>query len=465
MKAFHSIQWRIQLWHGLLLAAVLVGFGFTAWRLQWANQIRRTDQDLQQRISVLANLRRSAASTPSDFAEPPPFIPSPAQNPNFFEEKQGRVFYCVIWTPDSSELVRSHTAPSNVPRPNEEKRAIGARMRGSMRECFHFSPRGDCFLVGIDIHNELADLRRFAWLLAGIGALVLMSGLAGGRWISNHALRPISDISAAAEKISNGNLAQRINTTNTESELGQLARVLNSTFARLETAFNQQARFTADAAHELRTPVAVMLTHCQNGLASECSNPEHREAFEASHRAAQRMRRLTESLLQLARLDSGATTAATTLCELDHITRDVLELLRPLAKEQGVCVQAQFESVRCEGDAEQLAQVVSNLVNNAICYNRLGGNVQVTVCAQGQAAVLKVTDTGQGIGAEHLPHLFERFYRVDKSRSNRSGHTGLGLAIVKAIIEAHNGEIQVTSELGKGSTFTVRIPPTPAFPK
>jgi two-component system, OmpR family, sensor kinase len=461
MKFLRSIRWRLQLWHGLLLALVLACFGFTAWRLQLGNQLRRTDEALQQRVSILTAIRRAAnpaGNGPPDRFGPPPFPKLSANDASLFEERAGKSFYFVVWSPDGFEVARSHSAPAKVSHPERQPGPMAARLRGTLREFYSYTPPGECFLAGVDIRDELGDLRRFAWLLAGIGSLVLLSAWAGGWWISGRAIRPITDISNAAEKISTGDLTQRIQTEDADSELGQLAQVLNSTFARLEAAFNQQARFTADAAHELRTPVTVMLTHVQNGLASECPNEEHREAFEASQRAAQRMRRLTESLLTLARLDSGGAAALHAPCDLDRIAREAVELLRPLAKDQGISLAVEPAPARCNGDAEQLGQVVSNLVNNAIAYNRRGGSVLVKLAADAEAAVLSVSDTGQGIGTEDLPHIFERFYRADQTRSNLAGHTGLGLAIVKAIIEAHGGNVQVESETGKGSTFTVRLP-------
>jgi signal transduction histidine kinase len=149
-------------------------------------------------------------------------------------------------------------------------------MQGDFRETFIITPPGEIILVGRSIATELNDLQHVAWTLAAVGGGVLLLGLAGGWWIASRALRPVQDISAAAVKISAGDLSQRIATADTESELGQLSNVLNSTFARLEAAFAQQQQFTSDAAHELRTPVAVLLTQTQSTLNRERSAPEYR---------------------------------------------------------------------------------------------------------------------------------------------------------------------------------------------
>ena len=172
--------------------------------------------------------------------------------------------------------------------------------------------------------------------LAGVGGIILLLGLAGGWWLVSRAIRPIEDISATAVKISAGDLSQRINVAEAESELGQLAAVLNSTFARLETAFAQQKQFAADAAHELRTPVSVILTQTQTALNRERTAAEYRETIEACQRAAQRMRQLMESLLELARLDAGQESLKRVRFDFSKMIAGAIELVRPLAEERGV---------------------------------------------------------------------------------------------------------------------------------
>ena len=478
MRFFHSIRWRLQVWHAVLLVVVLVGFGYTAWRLERATRLERVDQEIEQRISVVAGALPRRAPGPDDPPEGPPPHPEgplPGDRPppplevrllerdlGFFEGAPGKAFYYVVWKRDGEAGPRSASAPASVPRPTRFNRARDARSRGTLRECYHFAPPGEVILVGRDIAEEWAGIRGFAWILAGAGAVVLTFGLAGGGWISARALRPIGDISAAAVKISRGDLTQRIHTRDTSSELGDLARVLNDTFARLQASFARQAQFTADAAHELRTPVTVVLTHAQNGLSGACPNDEHREAFEATQRAAQRLRRLIESLLTLARLDAGDAEAPREACGLDQIAQDAVDLLRPLAGEQHVALETDLKPASVTGHPEQLGQVVTNLVSNAIFYNRPGGSVCVHLASEPEAVVLAVSDTGLGIAAEDLPHLFDRFYRADKARSPAQGRSGLGLAITKAIVDAHGGAIHVASVLGQGSTFTVRWPVPPA---
>jgi len=317
---------------------------------------------------------------------------------------------------------------------------------------------GECIIVGRDIRDEVAAIHRFGWTLGTAGGLVFLLALGGGWVVSTRALRPLAEIGAAATKIAGGDLGQRIATDDTRSELGVLIRVLNDTFARLEASFARQVQFTADASHELRTPISVVLTHTQSALARERPADEYRDSLAACQRAAQRMRRLTESLLVLARLDSGEATAKFASCDLERIASDAIDLMRPLAAQQNVSLDAELTPTPCTGNGEQLGQVVTNLVSNAISYNRPGGSVRVRVSTESKVAVLSVTDSGQGIAPEDLPHIFERFYRADRARVSMAGCSGLGLAITRAIVAAHGGTIEVASEPGQGSTFTVRLP-------
>lgn len=501
---FHSIRWRLQLWHGLILLTVLVGFGLTAYRLHHANELHRVDQELQHRLGpVLEALRRPppgdrggiggpdglrggpsggggarrpgdprpAEGAPSDRGRrgpPPREAAGEFQVPREFRLGPNRAvlfeggvnsFYYVVWMRNGRELSRSATATFDVSRPDRVSGPVPTvRMRGANREFYQFTPSGECALVGRSIAAELASIHRLAFVLSALGCIVLVLGLAGGWWLATRAIRPIGDISVAAATIASGDLSHRINTNNTDNELGQLASVLNSTFARLEGAFARQQQFTADASHELRTPIAVILSQTQATLARERSSAEYRETLEACQRAAQRMRRLTESLLALARLDAGQGLLKRERTDLSQTVRESIELLGPVAEDRHIRIDCELAPTECLGDSERLAQVVTNLLSNAILHNRSDGEVRVTTRSEKDSALLVVTDTGPGIPAEDLPRIFERFYRADRSRTGATGGTGLGLAICKAIVDAHGGSIDVSCPPSGGATFTVRLP-------
>lgn len=451
MRFPRSIRWRLQLWYGALLVAVLGGFGFTAFHLERARQFRRIDEGLQQRLSVLVDALRGG---PERGPERKPVIDvrlAPAQAA-LFGDATG--FYFAIWMQGKVPIAGSLNAPAGVPKP--DNRGAVLRMRGDFRESFLFAAPVNCVLVGRSIATEQADLHTLAAALAAVGAAVLAAGLIGGWWMVARAIRPIDEISGTAARIAAGDLSQRIGTADTDSELGRLAGVLNSTFSRLETSFAQQARFTADAAHELRTPVAVMLTQTQSALARERPAAEYRETLEACQRATQRMRRLIESLLELARLDAGQEPMRLGECDLSKIAADCIELVRPLAAARGIQIQANLAAASCRGDSERLAQVATNLLSNAIDYNRDGGELHVSTKRSNGTATLIVSNTGPGILDQDLPLIFERFHRADRARSG--GHSGLGLAIAKAIVQAHGGTIKAESGLEKMTTFSVNVP-------
>jgi heavy metal sensor kinase len=307
------------------------------------------------------------------------------------------------------------------------------------------------------MRERRAELERLAVFLIAAGGIMLTIGLVGAWFIAKRAIRPIELITATAESISIEDLARRIDIESTQSELGKLAMVLNSMFDRLERAFERQAKFTADASHELRTPVAVVLAQTTRARRKKRSSAEYERIIDACHVAAIRMKSLVNGLLMLARIDAGSFALESSEVDLTEVVEECLELLQPLATEREVSIQKELEAVKTKGDAERLAQVVSNLITNAIRYNRPGGNVCVGLRAQEDRVVLTVEDTGTGIAAEYVPRVFDRFFRVDSARSRSDGGSGLGLAITRAIVEAHGGTITCTSQLGKGSLFEVRL--------
>jgi heavy metal sensor kinase len=377
-----------------------------------------------------------------------------------FANTRADAFYFVIWSRGGSLLIRSTNGPDEVPLPQRLGRdtRIHRRTRDPFRESYQFTELGDCVLVGRSLSAHWRSQRRLAWTIVATGGAALALGFGGGWWLTTRAIRPVEVISAAASRISAGNLSERIATAEPDNEIGRLAEVLNRTFARLEAAFTRQKQFTADAAHELRTPLAVLISEAQTALARERGAAEYRESLETTLETAQRMRRLTESLLELARFDAGHESLHREKFDLAQTTRERVELLRPIAAQRDIQIHCELAPTVCEGDSERLAQVITNILANAIHYNRDGGEIRILTASEGDASVLAVSDTGVGIASEELPHVFERFYRADKSRSRAEGSSGLGLAISKAIVEAHGGDISVHSELGTGTTFTVRLP-------
>lgn len=358
------------------------------------------------------------------------------------------------------ESARSEGAPDDVPAP--ERSVPGTlrdvdRSRGIYREAFTFTPPGECLLVGRSTEPELAALREYLRGIIGVGLAVLLLGLGGGWWITSRALLPLQAIAKTAGRISDGQLSERINALEKDSELGELAAVLDDTFAKLDASFAQQARFTADAAHELCTPISIIISHAQSGLRGERNTAECREMLDACLRAARRMQRLTQSLLELAQQDANAGTMPLEPSDLATLARETADLLRPTSVEKGLALHLELEPAVCQASVDGISQIILNLLTNALEHTPPGGSVTLKTGTDAGRATMTVTDTGPGIASEHLAHLFERFYRADASRSRATGGAGLGLAISKAIADAHRATLEATSTPGSGTTFTLRM--------
>jgi heavy metal sensor kinase len=377
--------------------------------------------------------------------------------------------YFVVWGPNGK---RTSAPARDVPPPDLPSQANGTmieprprsgppippRQRGDLREVMVPGPFGSTVLVGRSIEPELEDLRRLRWILIAAGAGVLAIGLAGGWLLSNRAIRPIRAITDTARSISASDLSQRIDLKDTTSELGALAQTLNQTFERLDAAFARQVRFTADASHELRTPITVIHSHAELALTRERSAGEYRQTLEACLRASKRMKSLVESLLVLARADAGKLELNPTRFDLKGAAEECLHLIEPLTAEKRIVLESDLHPIEIVADRSRVSQLMTNLLSNAIRYNRPAGSVKLSIEQEDSQAILTVADTGVGISPEDQKHVFERFFRADKARSREAGGSGLGLAICQSIIEAHRGTISFTSKTGEGTRFVVRLP-------
>lgn len=393
---------------------------------------------------------------------PPPGLGLPDEFKHLFEGTSPGTFYFAIWD-RSGTLLEKSSSVGEVPFPDLHIAEDGLPVRrvfqrGLDREVVHVSRFDINVLVGRSIEPDLMSLHRSGLMLILTGLGVLVIGLAGGWWFTSRALRPIAEISAIAQSISVRNLSNRINVQSTATELEQLATVLNHTFDRLQSAIVRQGQFTADASHELRTPLSVILTHAELALARPRAAEDYQKAFQACRRASLRMKSLIDSLLLLARFDSPETAPVRKPIELNRVVQDAVEMLQPLAEERQVTLRCHGVPVTVDADQEQILQLITNLVTNAIRYNRPGGTVDVQILPEGDVVRIRVQDTGVGIPADDLPRIFNRFYRVDKARSHAEGGCGLGLAICQNIVEAHGGTISATSIFGEGATVEVRLP-------
>ncbi|MFY9558243.1 MAG: ATP-binding protein [Blastocatellia bacterium] len=325
---------------------------------------------------------------------------------------------------------------------------------------------GDMFFVVVG--QSLRDVKRaqnqLLLLLAIANPVALLLASLGGLWLANKALRPVDRLTRAAERIGRGNLSERVEEPSAHDEIGRLAATFNQMIGRLEQAFERERRFAADASHELKTPLAVLRGDIEVTLRRERTPAEYERVLKSSLEEIARLTSLTEDLLTLARSDSDESVLAIEPVELDRLAAEAREYIAPLAASAGVelTYDAPKTPVVVEGDQRRLTQLLVNLLDNAIKYTPAGGSTRLGLAVTDSSALIEVTDTGRGIPADALPHIFERFYRQTHPRDPRVTGFGLGLAISKWIVDAHGGSIEVASREGQGSRFTVRLPLTQA---
>jgi two-component system, OmpR family, sensor kinase len=294
-------------------------------------------------------------------------------------------------------------------------------------------------------------------ILVGSMAFALVGSMAMGMGLSHRALKPIDDVTRAAAHITQADdLKTRLTWQGPNDEIGRLNEVFNQMMDRLEGLFNVQQRFVADVSHELRTP----LTTIRGNLDLIKRYGADKESLDAIESEVGRMSRLVGDLLLLARADFGGTKLELAEMDLDTLVSEVYREARILAKDRNLNVSIHdFEPVRIKGDSDRLKQLLLNLVTNAVKFTPEEGSIIINLRRTFDDALVEVIDTGIGIPADDLPHIFDRFYQVDPARARHTSEgSGLGLSIAKWIADAHGGRIEVISDFGKGTTFTIYIP-------
>ena len=484
---FHSIRWRILAWNFGLLATTVTVLLVAFHRHERANRTQEVDLRLRQLMTTsmgavgevvpgVAGPRPTVAAAPANPARARP-NDNPAQRKAKAEQtvrelerdgcrllvadpgKDAVLFTNLATAEAAAELLTACVAqlapPGAEPGPARPVDLIFSL--GTRRILLH-RPPGPTFVAFIlDSAGLEADLRALAWKLFAAGAALTGLGCAIGWVLAGRSLRPLDRIAATAEGIAAGDYERKIDVEDTESELGRLAVVLNETFGRMNAARERVTRFTADASHELRTPLALILSDSQGALRQERTSAEYQAALEAIQRSALRMKAISDALLELAQGDADRPVAADA-CDLADLADEAVALLGRLARDHEAKLVAQLDGAPVKGDAGRLGRVILNLVVNAILHNPAGVTVTVTTGVRDGQAVLTVSDDGRGIAAADLPRIFDRFHRADASRSRHTGGAGLGLAIVKQAVEAHGGTIAVTSDVGRGTTFTASLP-------
>ena len=466
----HSIRFRLVLWFTAILAVILFAFSAFLFYSQSRNLQDEAIHEINRRVTGLAeNVQNGLRPGIGQILIPNGLL--------------GDTDVFILLGPDGQVLANQgsitaqeviqivSTGLQTAPR-SDETAVLYWTSPTSQNYVFILTPVQSQLGINVlmifgGILDPNALVRRFLLTLVAGSLLTLVIALVGGFWMADRAMRPVKTITQAARSIGETDLSRRLN-LKSKDELGELANTFDAMLARLQAAFERQRQFVADASHELRTPLTIVNLETSRAIASRRSPQEYQHALSIIHSENDFMTSLVNDLLTLARMDAGQSTIEKTALDLSDVAVETVERLTPLASRNGVTLEAgNLPETRIFGDRQYLLQMLSNLVENAIKYTT-GEKKRVSIVtgtADGSAWV-RVSDTGPGIAPEHLPHLFDRFYRVDKARTRDTetesdprppSGSGLGLSIVQWIAHVHGGEIRVESTLGTGTTFEVRF--------
>ena len=460
MSFFHSIKFRFTIWYLLVLAILLAGLSVGVYFYLSRSLYGNLDNSLQLRSVQLHSVPEILESI----------------NQGQFEQELGEIVILCFYS--GGQLVQVSPTGTNVTVPAAliSQAIAGTSSFATIQTSGGEGLRLLAVPMIISISGPPSGIQPAALIIAqstkqidqaldglvrtlGIaGPLALAVAAGGGLFLARRALKPVDDISQTAQEIEEGDLSRRIN-VNTRDELGRLAATLNEMIGRLESAFQRQKQFTSDASHELRAPLAVIEAESTLALQKERPATDYQQSLETISQESRQMSSLIDQLLTLARADAGKEQWNFTKVNLGSLVSNLSTDIEVLCQEKGLSLQSgKTPDLVVEGDEARLRELFMNLLNNAVRYTPSPGTISVSLRREGQMAVVAVKDTGIGIPAEDMPFIFERFYRVDKARSRTEGGTGLGLAISKHIAEAHGGKIQVESQVGVGSTFSVWLP-------
>lgn len=427
---------------------------------------RSTDQFLADKLQVLRTMLRDRPSDEDGLREEIELESAARRYEQFYIRLLDEHGVPIRTTPGMAEQLDLAELAGRVRDRPEHSISMAGRHGQAFRVSSAVAPVGtptttrDTIQVAIDMSQEEELLRRCRfWFWAILLGTSILFPLAGYR-IARHGIRPVEEIAAMARRITSTNLRERIRAEGYPSELESLAGTFNEMLERLEESFEQISRFSADIAHDLRTPVNNIRGEAEVALARARTVDEYRDVLESSLEETVRLSDLIGDLLFLARAERPLTHLSRQRVNVDELLGVVRDYYEATASESGVTIVIGpiIEPVDAELDRALMLRVVSNLVSNAIGHTPSGGSVTLAASAVDREIRIKVADTGIGIPPEALPRVFDRFFRVDPSRSKASGGTGLGLAIVQSIMNLHGGSAEIASQLGRGTCVTLRMP-------
>jgi two-component system heavy metal sensor histidine kinase CusS len=456
-----SLAARLTLWYSIFsFVLILASTAYLYWALA-KNLDREDDGILQDQIHILQVLLREHPEDSAGIRQEVEVESGARQHSRIYIRILDAGGGTIAETPGMALKLPKHVFP-----PASEKETVSQlhQSEESFRLMTAPAPLGDRYgarvlQVALDRREEERLLSQFRRRIAPLLAVALAVCALAGYQIARRGLRPIERISAAAGRIRSTTLHERLPAGDFPSELGGLARTFNDMLDRLQEAFDRLSRFSADIAHELRTPISTLRGEVEVALGRPRTPEEYRETLSSFLEEAGRLTRLIESLLFLARAESPETQVRREPLDLDQELRGVREFYEAATGEAGVALDVRVAGP-LSGDLDRtlLQRAVGNLVENALAHTDKGGAITITAARENGKIRIDVADTGRGIPAEHLPRVFDRLYRVDRSRTAATGGAGLGLAIVKSIAELHGGTAAVASEVGKGTRVTLLLP-------
>lgn len=457
-----SIGLRLTLWYlGIFALAELI-FGVGMWFILRENLHHIADSALASQVE---DVRRFLESQRSDQT-----LAELRQSVTEEYSAEAGGDYLEILDADGNWIYRSHlltdrqfpaVSPSLLRKPVHQDRRMGKDRFRFVSQRIEIGGRAFTVQAGISTDEEMETLERFRSYLVMLAPLLLLAAGGVGYWLSRRALSPVDTVTRAARTITGHTLSSRLEPLHTGDELQRLSDTLNEMLARIETAFHRVTEFTADASHELRTPISLIRTEAELALRRSRGEEEYREALRHILLEAERTTSLIEELLSLARADSGRQALNIQPIDLRGALQEVATGWRAVANVRGLQFSERIlDAELCIlGDVDALRRVINILLDNAFKYTPAPRGV-VTLSAEERdgSAVISVHDNGVGIAEEDQGRIFERFYRVDKARSRELGGAGLGLSIAQWIVQQHQGRIRVESTLGAGSIFRVELP-------
>jgi heavy metal sensor kinase len=466
VRFLRSIRLRLTLWYVLLLAIILASFSAGIYLTLRHSLYANLDDSIEARANDLLPLVQYGDGHPTLSANVA--AASPDLGEQFVRVYDGSGAVTFDTSGEAGVVPIDATAVREALGGKASVRSLkvdGESFRARITSIDKGGQITGALEVGRAAGDVVDTLATLLLVLAVAYPITLVAASFGGVFLASRALSPIDGLTRLARRITAEDLSQRLNMRLPDDEVGRLARTFDDMIARLEDAFRRQRQFTADASHELRTPLTAVKGQVEVALQKERSPEAYRQVLQAVNEEVERLIRLVGSLLTLARADAGQIPVAFETVNLGGVVAGAVEQVHPAASQRGVELKVvSSPAVTLQADEDLLLQLLLNLLDNAIKYTPAGGQVTVGWNVRGRQVELWIGDTGIGIADEHLPRLFDRFYRVDKARSRAEGGTGLGLSICRWIAEVHGGSISVESTPGQGSTFTIRLPTSQRAP-